>query len=268
MWHLAAVDRWLAKLERRFGRYAPQGLIFWIVGLNGLAYLLCYARPELRWQLNLDPEAVARGEVWRIVTFTFLPWQSGGGLGILLTAIALWFLYAVGSALEAQWGSLQFDVYYLLGALGTLLASFFVGSLTNEYVNLSLLLAFATEFPDYEILFMFVLPLKMKWVGLISAAGVIWALIAGTLHTRAGVLVAMANYLLFFGPELVSRLRRARLPSAMTSQFGPQPARARVCAKCGRSSSDDPNLEFRLCDCAEKCHGKLTEYCIDHARAH
>ena len=42
----------------------------------------------------------------------------------------------------------------------------------------------------------------------------------------------------------------------------------RVCAKCGRSEKDDPALEFRLCDCAEKCHGKLTEYCLEHARAH
>jgi membrane associated rhomboid family serine protease len=263
------VDRWLAKLERRFGRYAPQGLIFWIVGLNGLGYLLCYARPELRWDLNLDPVAIAHGEVWRVVTFLFLPWQSGGGLGILLTAIALWFLYSVGSALEAQWGAFRFALYYLLGALGTLAASFIVGSLTSEYVNLSLLLAFATEFPDYEILFMFILPLKMRWVGLISAAGVIWALAVGTLQTRAGVVVAMANYLLFFGPELASRLRRVRprAPSR-TSEYGPQPKRARVCAKCGRSNGDEPNLEFRLCDCAERCHGKLTEYCIDHARAH
>jgi len=262
------VDRWLAKFERRFGRYAPKGLTLWIVGLNGLAYLLLYARPDLRWELDLDPAAVARGEVWRVVTFLFLPWQSGGGLGILLTAIALWFLYTVGSALEAQWGSFRFDVYYLLGAIGTLAASFLVGSLTNEYVNLSLLLAFATEFPDYEILFMFVLPLKMKWVGLLSAAGVIWALAVGNMHTRAGVLVAMANYLLFFGPELASRLRRIPKPSARVSPFGPQPRRVRVCARCGRSSSDDPSLEFRLCDCAERCHGKLTEYCIDHARAH
>ena len=42
----------------------------------------------------------------------------------------------------------------------------------------------------------------------------------------------------------------------------------RVCAKCGRSEKDDPNLEFRVCDCQEKCHGRLTEYCIEHARAH
>jgi hypothetical protein len=109
----------------------------------------------------------------------------------------------------------------------------------------------------------------MKWVGLLSAAGVLWALATGNMHTRAGVIVAMANYLLFFAPVLISRLRRVRRPSATkTSAFGPQPRRARVCARCGRSSTDDPNLEFRLCDCAEKCGGKLTEYCIDHARAH
>ena len=40
------------------------------------------------------------------------------------------------------------------------------------------------------------------------------------------------------------------------------------CAKCGRSEKDDPSLEFRVCDCQEKCHGRLTEYCLEHARAH
>ena len=29
-----------------------------------------------------------------------------------------------------------------------------------------------------------------------------------------------------------------------------------------------PTLEFRVCDCQEKCGGKLTEYCIEHARNH
>src|SRR5207245_8246147 len=102
-------------------------------------------------------------------------------------------------------GAFSFDIYYLLGALGTLAASFIVGSLTNEYVGLSLLLAFATEFPDYEILFMFIPPLKMKWVGLISAAGVLWALATGNLMTRAGVLVARGNHPLCFAPARASR---------------------------------------------------------------
>jgi len=266
------VDKLLARLERRFGRYAPHGLIIWIIGLTGLAYLVVYARPELRELFVLDPEALARGEVWRVFTFLFMPWRTGGGLGPIWTALALWFLYAVGSGLESQWGSFRFGVYYLLGALGTLAASFLVGSLTNEYVNLSLLLAFATEFPEYEILLMLILPLKMKWVGMLSAAGVVWALVTGSWQTRAGVLVAMVNYLLFFGPVLVQRARRGARASQRSrdaASFARVPPRkARVCAKCGKSDADDPALEFRVCDCQERCHGKLTEYCLEHARNH
>ena len=54
----------------------------------------------------------------------------------------------------------------------------------------------------------------------------------------------------------------------MPSGFEPAARRVRVCAKCGRSDADDPSLEFRVCDCAEKCHGKLTDYCIEHAKNH
>jgi hypothetical protein len=77
---------------------------------------------------------------------------------------------------------------------------------------------------------------------------------------------------LFCGGPLLARLRGRAATSSRRKRFeGFSPAperRARVCAKCGRSDKDDPNLEFRVCDCQEKCHGRLTEYCIEHARAH
>jgi hypothetical protein len=97
----------------------------------------------------------------------------------------------------------------------------------------------------------------------------VWELIGGDFGTRAAVVVALADVLLFCGSTLRSRMRGAgRVRQKVAPTFAPAPRKARVCAKCGRSDVDDPNLEFRVCDCAEKCHGKLTEYCIDHARAH
>lgn len=268
------LDRLLAGLERRFGRYAPENITIWLVGLSGLAYALLYVKPDLYPAFTLDPQAVLHGEAWRLVTFLFLPWGGGsrGVLGPLFTVFALMFLYTVGTSLEAQWGSLRFDVYYLLGIIGTVIASLLVGSITNEYINLSLLLAFATEFPDYQILLFLVLPVRMKWLGIFSAAGLVWAFITGSAATRAGVTVAMANYLLFFAGPLMETLRgkaggRARAQHA-AAVFKPEARKARVCALCGRSDADDRGLEFRVCDCAEKCKGKLTEYCIEHARNH
>jgi hypothetical protein len=260
------VEKLLARLERRFGRYAPRGITIWLVGLSGAVYLLLWVRPELIGDFVLDREALARGEVWRLVTFLFLPWETGRGtFGPILLFFALWFLYIIGTSLEAQWGTFRFDVYYLIGALGTVAAALVVGTITNEYLNLSLLLAFAVEFPDYEILLFLILPLKMKWAGLLGAAGAIWILLTGSLRAKVGVAVALANFLIFCGPD-VARMLRANRPRKRVSGFGPPEKRTRVCAKCGRSDKDDPSLEFRVCDCQEVCRGKLTEYCLDHAR--
>jgi membrane associated rhomboid family serine protease len=267
------MDRLLSRLERRFGRYAPQNLTFWIVGLSAFTYAILYVKPDALEWLALDPSAVARGEVWRLVTFLFLPWGGGTGVfGPLLTIIALMFLYTVGTSLEAEWGSFRFAVYYLIGALGTIIASLLIGPVTNAYLNLSLVLAFATVFPDYEILLFFILPVKMKWLGLLDAAFLVWAFLSGGANVRAGIAAAMVNYLLFFAGPLWERVRSRAAGAARQRRvagFAPEPARKpRVCAKCGRSEKDDPDLEFRVCDCAEKCQGRLTEYCLKHARAH
>jgi hypothetical protein len=261
------VEKLLARLERRLGRHAPEGIILWMVGLSGALHLLVFARPDAAHLLWLDPAAVLQGEVWRVVTFLFAPTGPVSGTGLLWVALGLWFLHTMGSALEAQWGSFRFDLFVLLGALGTLAVGFAVGPVTGRYVAEALLLAFAAEFPEYEVLLL-VLPVKVKYLGLLSAVLMIWALVGGDLATRAAVAVAAADFLLFCGGTLRSRLRGVAGPRRKAAPaFAPE-RKARVCAKCGRSNSDDPNLEFRVCDCQEKCHGKLTEYCIDHARAH
>ena len=265
------MDRLLARLERRLGRYAPTNLTLWIVALSGFSFAVLLIKPASLQLLMLDPEAVAHGEVWRLLTFLFLPWGPTTGLGALFTIFALMFLYTIGTSLEAEWGSFRFDVYYFIGVLGTIASALLIGPVTNEYLNLSLLLAFATIFPEYEILLL-ILPLKVKWLGVLSGGFLAWSFIIGSPNVKAGIAAAIANYLLFFAKPLWERIRGRAVAGARQrrlASFAPEPARKpRICAKCGRSEKDDPNLEFRVCDCQDKCHGKLTEYCLEHARAH
>ena len=261
------MEKLLARLERRYARYAPERIILWIVGLSGALHLLVYARPDAAHLLWFDPDAVLRGEVWRVLTFLFAPRGPISLSGLFWTALGLWFLHTMGSALEAQWGSFRFDLFFFFGALATLAAGFLVGPVPGTYLAEALLLAFAMEFPEYEVL-LIVLPVKVKYLGIISGALMIWALISGDLATRAAVGVALGDFLLFCGSALVSRLRGVRRVRRPATAFTPAARKARVCARCGKSDADDPNLEFRVCDCAEKCHGKLTEYCLEHAKNH
>jgi hypothetical protein len=111
---------------------------------------------------------------------------------------------------------------------------------------------------------------KVKWLGLLSGGWMVWSLIAGGTGTRGAIAVALGTFALFCGSTLSARVRgrvRAARPTA-ASRYVPEPRKARVCARCGKSDADDKTLEFRVCDCAERCHGKLTEYCLEHAKAH
>ena len=55
------MQKLLARLERRFGRYAPEGIILWIVALSGILHLIVFAKPEAVSFLWLDPDAVLNG---------------------------------------------------------------------------------------------------------------------------------------------------------------------------------------------------------------
>ena len=265
------MEKVLARLERRFGRYAPQGIILWMVGLSGVLHLLVFARPDVAHLLWLDPGAVLQGEVWRAFTFLFAPTGPITMTGLFWTALGLWFLHTMGSSLEAQWGAFRFDLFVLIGWLGTLAIAFVVGPVPGTFVATALLLAFAVEFPEYEVL-LIILPVKVKWLGLLSGGWMVWQLISGGLQIRAAILVALGDFLLFCGGNLRGLLRGAAKTGgrrkAAPEGFGPVARRTRVCAKCGRSDADDRSLEFRVCDCQERCHGKLTEYCLEHARSH
>ena len=265
------MERLLARLERRYGRYAPENLIFWVVGLSGAIHLLVFALPQVLPLLWLDPRAVLNGEVWRILTFLFAPTAPQSLFGLLLTGLWLWLLHTMGTALEHQWGALRFDLFCFAGALVTLAAGFVVGSVTGTWLSTALFIAFAAEFPDYEILLLIV-PVKMKYLGLLSGALMIYSLVVGSLNERVAIAVAVADLLLFCGGTLRDRLRGASRGASRSrsrqQSYGPEPRKVRVCARCGKSSADDPNLEFRVCDCQERCGGKLTEYCLEHARNH
>src|SRR5690606_29801116 len=111
------------KLERRYGRYAIKNLMLYIIGLNALIFFWVQVNPAALNTLILHPSLVLRGEVWRLVTFIFIP-PTFSPLWLIFT---LYFYYLVGSGLEQAWGSFKFNVYYLVGMIATILAAFITG---------------------------------------------------------------------------------------------------------------------------------------------
>jgi membrane associated rhomboid family serine protease len=249
-------------------RLAIERLTMFIVGGMGLAYVLCTLRPEFTTHLLFVP-ALVRSQPWRVVTFLFLPPPQS----MFFVLMALYFTWLIGTNLEQTWGALKFNAYYFLGALGTIAAGFATGTAqTNVFLNMSLFFAFATLFPDYEVRVFFVLPVKMKWLGLLSAAFTAYQFIQGGLSARVAIGVIVVNYLLFFGTHLLSLARQqqtlTRQAGRRAEQRGQSAARTestRACAICGARQED--GADIRVCSCAA-CGGAARELCLEHARNH
>ncbi|MBS4023746.1 MAG: hypothetical protein KGZ79_15225 [Dethiobacter sp.] len=201
--------KWLNKLERKYGRFGIPNLMQFIVLGNALVYLLINLDPsrQLIYTLGLHPVLVLRGQLWRLVTFIFIP----PTLSILWVFFALYFYYMVGTGLEQEWGKFKFNVYYLMGMLGTILASFLTGSFaTGLYLNLSLFLAFAQIYPEFQIHLFMVIPVKVKYLAWLNWGIIAYTLLFGMMGTKVLALVPVVNYLIFFGNDIIKDLNRRK----------------------------------------------------------
>ena len=154
--------------------------------------------------LSLSRPAVLSGQIWRLITFVFIPEGSASVLSMLLS---LYFLYWVGNALEQYWGSGSFTFYYLCGMVGAVAAAMITGYGTATYLHLSLFLAFAYLFPEMEVLLMFLFPIKVKYLGYFAWAMYALSFLAANWAGRAAMLASIVNFLLFFGDDFLGWLK-------------------------------------------------------------
>lgn len=256
--------RWLNRLERKFGGLAIKNLMGYIVGLNALVFVLnLYDQTfELFSVLSLVPYRVLEGEVWRLVTFLFIPPTRS----LIFIVFVLYFYFMIGTSLENYWGTFKFNFYYFLGALGTVAAAFITGAgVSPVYLNLSLFLAFATLNPNYTILVFFILPLKVKYLAYLSGAFLCFEFLTAPLAGKLAILVAVANYILFFGGDVFKRIKSVyRRHEYKSSVKQGQRETFHRCTVCGITEKDDPDMRFRYCT---KCSGTY-EYCSEHLQDH
>src|SRR3954463_12802653 len=194
----------LDKLERRLGFIAIPGLVRAIVTLNVLVFILVYLNKGFDSYLALDMARVRAGEVWRLVTYIFVPQMSHP----LLVLIALWFLWFIGDGLERAWGPFRLTLYFLVGMIGTTVAAVLSNSqFSNQMLFTTLFFAFAHFYPDEIIYVFFILPLKIKWLAWIYAAILLYGFAMNSMSYRLAMLAAFSNYFIFFGPEAFHQFR-------------------------------------------------------------
>lgn len=291
----------MSKFEKKFGKYAIRNLSLYLVVCYAVGYVIMLLYPEFLSQLRLDPYLIIfKFQIWRLFTWVIIP---PGSLSIWII-ISLYLYWSLGTSLERTWGTYRYNVYLFTGFFCTILGSFLfllvgtlmyyptlseagftlqaimegVGNLgatsfSTYYVNMSIMLLFAFTFPDAQVLLMFIIPIKVKWIGIAYAVllgvEIIFCIFVQDVVDIIVVVMSLLNFIIFFlryrqrkkilTPKQVKRRVVYRTKTHM-SQAGAR----HKCAICGRTEADGENLEFRYCS---KCEGNY-EYCQDHLFTH
>ena len=263
---------WLSRLERRFGKYASANLPLYIVILYAIGVVMNLVSDSFYLSFSLNPYMVLHGEIWRLVTFLVATPSEN----IIFLIFVLLFYYSIGQSLVQVWGAFRFNMYILVGVLGTIAAAFLAYAvhpsmyifMDTYYLTLSMFLAYAAIFPDMQVYLYGIIPIRVKWLALIDVLLLAYSFVLGGFGSRIAIVVSLLNFLLFYfssrnyrriSPKEIHRKRKYR----ESVRQGQRDYRHR-CSICGRTDKDHPELEFRFCS---KCNGNF-EYCNEHLFTH
>ncbi len=193
------MNNWLNRLERKYGRFGIPNLTNILVAGQVLVFAVeLFVNSAIPLWLGLSRFLLLQGQVWRVLTFVFIPFSGGSILSVVLGIYFTWF---IGTALEREWGDFRYTVYFLLGMAGTVLACLLTGVTASTYcLSLSLLLAFAMLYPEVQILLFFVIPIRVKYFGLLAAAMWVLSFATASLPGKLSLLLSMLNVWVFFAP--------------------------------------------------------------------
>ena len=305
----------MAHLKRDFNRFLfkhrdkgiPR-LMLWICISNALVFLISLFNESLVNLLYFNAAAILRGQVWRLVTYIFTFAVGNGPIfyRIFVATLSISFYYWIGTLLENTWGTLRFNLFYLMGvvlmdatALGLYLGFGIPAGVTTHYLNLSMFLAVATLLPDYKIYLNLIIPVKMKWLAWLDLGLTLYEVVStivllgpyynyhiGIILYALFPLIALLNYFIFFGRDVKNLLPGRRL---YRKKPGRVPRQKNVAesqpspdwAKNYRSDSGQRPYRHKctVCgrtdvDCPDlefrycsKCAGYFC-YCIDHINNH
>lgn len=147
--------------------FAPKlGLTLPLCGFHFIFFFLHVTDPKKVAALFGFWPQQALTQPWGFVTFQFL---HSGPMSLFFGAFAL---YILGSALEAEWGTTEYTVFWLVATLGGSLSAWALGTpmVSDPFVvPISMLFAYAFLFPDVQFLVFFVIPVRVKWIAFFSA---------------------------------------------------------------------------------------------------
>ncbi|MBQ3048958.1 MAG: hypothetical protein IJC94_03285 [Oscillospiraceae bacterium] len=200
------LNRWIYKLEYKYRRFGISGLMLYIIIGMAAVFVgrMTIPNVDIFSYLGLSRELVFQWQVWRLVTFLLEPPSNS----IIWIMFSLYFYYMIGTALEQTWGTFKFNVYYFMGALCIIIAAMISGYGYNMFLNMSLFFAFATLFPNHQVMLFFFIPIKIKWLAILDAVYFAVMFIFGGWAMRISIIMSLVNYFIFFGEDLFKMIKQ------------------------------------------------------------
>ncbi len=276
---------YIDKLERKLGRFAIPNISLLLIICYAFGYVLRFVSPQILAWMTLDPNAILKGQIWRLFTWIIVPPPGSNLFFIFLT---LYFYYSIGNSLENSWGTFRYNVYLFSGMLFTVLGSFLLygflrlsgagldgagysavfSMFSTYYVNMSIFLAYAVTFPDMRVLVMLLIPVKVKYLGIIYGAILVLECISGGVVAWFVGGASLLNFIIFFlSTRNLSHMAPKQIRRRQVFRQEVRKAAGGItkhrCVICGRTELDE-GLSFRFCT---KCDGNY-EYCQDHLFTH
>jgi membrane associated rhomboid family serine protease len=262
---------WIGKLERKYKRFAIRDLVKYLVIGSAVVFALKLFNlsEQIDGNLTLSVPDVLEGQVWRLITFIFIPPTYNA----IFIIFALLLTYMFGKALEDYWGSFRLNLYYAIGMLSAILAAFITGYGHAEFLNLSIFLAFAYLNPNFKILVFFILPLKIKYLAWFDIALIVYSVIFSPFSVKVAAVISFMNFFVFFGRDMYDKWVGPRIKKYIRKRKRSKfkvivPDRSfefvHKCRECGRTSKEYNELNFGYC---QLC-GSDYEYCHEHLKNH
>lgn len=168
-----------------------------------VGYLILAFQPELYYYyLDLDPEAILHGHIWRLITFLFYPPSTN----LIWLLLSVYIYYSLGMTLERVWGTFKYNFFFATGALMLIVAAILYYLATGyslqlypTFMTFSIFLAYALTFPDATFLLYFFIPIKAQWLAIGEVVIYFYYLITiPDIGSRMAILLSLLNVGLFF----------------------------------------------------------------------
>lgn len=286
----------MSKFEKKFGKYAIPNLTLVFILSYIVGYIILEVNATFFSFLTLDPYWILKGQIWRIFTWVIIPPDILNPQSIFFVIMLLYFTYSIGTTMERTLGTYRYNIFMLTGLLLTVIGSFVCMGyfylfesipeffayqwieymqgrgaervFNTYYLTLSVFMAFAATYPEARVLFMFLIPVKVKWMGIMDAVLMVYLLIVDNIFSKFVVGASLLNFVIFYlRSRNLSHMKpkeiKRRTEFKQQVKYNPGITKHK-CAICGRTDEEYPELEFRFCS---KCNGNY-EYCQDHLFTH